>query len=207
YSATEAAFWSDPMSSLADDTNVPIAAPLCFAGILRVAATNVRDILSKIYDAICWEADKIDPEQNKAIVRSYLEEIVNQRNLTALDRYFSEDVVFNDVRNFATHYPSFLLAIQSAFPDHYLTIGDQIADGDKVVTRVTFHGTHKGAFNGIPATGKRLQWAGIAIDRIANGKVVEMWHVQNPPGTVIVISNGGLAGRKPLDGVSRAAAF
>jgi steroid delta-isomerase-like uncharacterized protein len=124
----------------------------------------------------------MDIEQNKAIVRRYLDEIVNRRNLTAFDSFFSEDVVFNDVRNLKAHHPAFMLAIQSAFPDHHLTIRDQIAEGDKVATRVTFHGTHQGPFNGIPATGKQVQWSGIAMDRIANGKVVEMWHVQNTAG-------------------------
>ena len=118
-------------------------------------------------------------EQNKAIVRGYLEEIVNRGNMAAFDSYFSEDVVFNDVKNFKAHHPAFMQAIRSAFPDHHLTIRDQIAEGDKVVTRVTFHGTHRGPFNGIAATGMQVEWPGIAIDRIANGKVVEMWHVQN----------------------------
>ena len=72
--------------------------------------------------------------------------------------------------------------MRSAFPDHHLTILDQIAEGDKVVTRVTFHGTHQGPFNGIAATGKQVEWSGIAMDRIADGKVVEMWHVQNTAG-------------------------
>ena len=121
----------------------------------------------------------MDLEQNKAIVRGYLDEIVNRRNLTALDNFFAEDVVFNDVRNFTTHLPAFMLAVQIAFPDHHLTIRDQVAEGDKVVTRVTFHGTHLGPLNGIAATGKQVEWSGIAIDRIADGKVVEMWHVQN----------------------------
>jgi steroid delta-isomerase-like uncharacterized protein len=121
----------------------------------------------------------MDLEQNKAIVRGYLEEIVNRGSLTAFDSYFSEDVVFNEVRNFKAHHPAFMLAIRSAFPDHHLTIKDQIAEGDKVVTRVTFHGTHLGPLNGIAATGKQVEWSGIAMDRIADGKVVEMWHVQN----------------------------
>ncbi len=140
------------------------------------------NILSKISDVICCETSQAnDLEQNKAIVRSYLDEIVNRRNLTALDNFFAEDVVFNDVRNFTTHLPAFMLAVQIAFPDHHLTIGDQIAEGDKVVTRVTFHATDKDALNCNGTTGKRLAWSGIAIDRIADGKVVEMWHVQNPP--------------------------
>jgi steroid delta-isomerase-like uncharacterized protein len=121
-------------------------------------------------------------EQNKAIVRGYLEEIVNRGNLTAFESYFAEDVVFNNVRNFKAHHPAFMLAMRTAFPDHHLTIRDQIAENDKVVTRVTFHGTHQGPFNGIAATGKRVEWSGIAMDRIADGKVVEMWHVQNTAG-------------------------
>src|SRR3954466_8920402 len=140
------------------------------------------NILSEISDVICCETSRIgDPEHNKAIVRGYLDEIVNRRNLAAFDDFFAEDVVFNDVRNFTTDLPAFMLAIQHAFPDCQLTIGDQIAEGDKVVTRVTFRGTGKIPLSCAGATEKQMEWAGIAIDRIANGKIVEMWHVQNPP--------------------------
>jgi steroid delta-isomerase-like uncharacterized protein len=121
-------------------------------------------------------------EQNKAIVRNYLDEIVNKANMAAFDRYFSDDVVFNDSRTFRQQYPARMQAIRSAFPDHHLTIEDQVAEADKVVTRVTFHGTHLGQFNGIAPTGKQLKWSGIAMDRLAGGKVVEMWHVQNTAG-------------------------
>lgn len=121
-------------------------------------------------------------ELNKAIVRDYLDEIVNKANMAAFDRYLSDDVVFNGSRAFRQHYPARLQAIRSAFPDHHLTIEDQVAEGDKVVTRVTFHGTHQGQFNGIAPTGKQVKWPGIAMDRIADGKVVEMWHVQNTAG-------------------------
>ena len=48
-----------------------------------------------------------------------------------------------------------------------------------MVTRVTFHGTHQGPFNGIAPTGKQVEWSGMAMDRITNGKIVEMWHHQN----------------------------
>lgn len=73
-------------------------------------------------------------------------------------------------------------ATLGAFPDFHLIIRDQIAEADKVVTRVTFHGTHQGQFNGIAATGRQVTWSGMAMDRIANGKVVEMWHVQSTAG-------------------------
>jgi len=82
-------------------------------------------------------------------------------------------------------------ATRRAFPDFHLIIRDQIAEGDKVVTRVTFHGTHQGQFNGIAATGRQVTWPGMAMDRIANGKVVEMWHVQSTAGLLQQI--GGAA--------------
>lgn len=149
---------------------------------LSKTGRKIMNILSRISDVICCETSEIgDLEHNKAIVRRYLDEIVNRRNLAAFDDFFAEGVVFNDVRNFTTDLPAFMLAIQNAFPDYRLTIGDQIAEGDKVVTRVTFHGTLKGLLTCSGATEKPIEWAGIAIDRIANGKVVEMWHVQNPP--------------------------
>lgn len=66
-----------------------------------------------------------------------------------------------------------------AFPDLRAKIEDQMGEGDKVATRVTFQGTHKGEFRGIPPSGKSVSYTGIAIDRIRGGKVVEMWHEAN----------------------------
>jgi predicted ester cyclase len=62
-----------------------------------------------------------------------------------------------------------------AFPDLHHTFEDQIAEGDKVVTRVTFHGTHQGTFQGIPATGKKIAVEATLVDRIVDGKFVEHW--------------------------------
>ncbi len=118
-------------------------------------------------------------ETNKAIARGYLHELVNKGNLAVFDIYLSADVVFNNSRDAKSQFMTRLSAIRSAFPDHHLTIEDQIAEGDRVVTRVTFHGTHHGEFSGLAPTGKAVKYSGIAIDRIANGKVVEMWHLVN----------------------------
>jgi predicted ester cyclase len=60
-----------------------------------------------------------------------------------------------------------------AFPDVHITIEEQIAEGDKVVSRWTDRGTHQGEFMGIAPTGKRIEYTGISIDRIADGKIVE----------------------------------
>jgi len=65
--------------------------------------------------------------------------------------------------------------LRSAFPDFKATIDDILTEGDKVVIRMTWTGTQKGEFMGVPATGKRVSFGVIDIIRIANGKVVEHW--------------------------------
>jgi steroid delta-isomerase-like uncharacterized protein len=69
----------------------------------------------------------------------------------------------------------YVAALRDAFPDVHITIEDQVAEGDRVVTRWTARGTHTGAFQGIPPTGKRGSMTGIDINRFADGKVVECW--------------------------------
>jgi predicted ester cyclase len=126
-------------------------------------------------------ADAVRLEQNKALVRGYLTEVSNQGNLAAAPRYFAPDVSFNgskDLRPFL----AFRQLLRSALPDHRLTIEDQVAEGDRVVTRVRFEATHLQPYAGIAPTGRRLSYSGVAIDRIADGKVVEMWHMANPLG-------------------------
>ena len=63
-----------------------------------------------------------------------------------------------------------------AFPDIHVTIEDIISAKDKVVARLTFRGTHKGEFQGIQPTNKKVEWSGIWIYRVGNGKFVERWH-------------------------------
>jgi steroid delta-isomerase-like uncharacterized protein len=58
-----------------------------------------------------------------------------------------------------------------------LSIDEQIAEGDKVMTRWTAHGTHQGELQGLPATGKSSTVTGIAVDQIVNGKIVESWGI------------------------------
>ena len=138
---------------------------ICFAGFFQVALAQGNS-----------EQQKIKLEQNKAIVRGYMNEVLTKGDLAAFDRYFSEDVLFNNSKGLKQALVG-NQSTRSAFPDFQLVIEDQIAEGDKVVTRVTFQGTHRGEFRGIAPTGKQVKYSGIAIDRIVEGKVVEMWHV------------------------------
>ena len=69
----------------------------------------------------------------------------------------------------------FMGEFRAAFPDFHSEIEDQIAEGDKVVTRWRMHGTHRSEFRGIAPTGNALDITGIGIFRFSNGKVVESW--------------------------------
>lgn len=68
-----------------------------------------------------------------------------------------------------------LTMFRSGFPDIKMTIEEVVAEGDKVVFRVTVHGTHKGEFKGIAPTGKQVTMTGMQIWRIEGGKIVEGW--------------------------------
>lgn len=121
-------------------------------------------------------------EENKALYRSLVEEVLNKGNLEALSEYMSLNVVDHGAS--ASGLPpgregikQALGAFLTAFPDLKLTIEEVIAEGDKVVGRVTFRGTHKGEFMGISPTGKEITVESIEINRISDGKFVEHWEV------------------------------
>ncbi len=63
----------------------------------------------------------------------------------------------------------------AALPDLHLTLDDVIAEGDRVVTRMTERGTHQGEFMGIPPTGRQVAYTSISMDRIVDGTIVEHW--------------------------------
>ncbi len=65
---------------------------------------------------------------------------------------------------------------RSAFPDLHFTVEDMIAEGDKVASRYTARGTHRGELMGLPPTGRGVTEVGIMISRLAEGKLVEDWH-------------------------------
>jgi predicted ester cyclase len=65
---------------------------------------------------------------------------------------------------------------RAAFSGFKATILDQVAEGDKVVTRKVFTGTHSGEFNGIPATGREVEIQVIDIVRVRDGRIAEHWN-------------------------------
>ena len=122
-------------------------------------------------------------ETNKALSRRFLEEVFNQGKLDVLDEITAKDHV-NSGPGTLPGLPAgpegnkhLVTVYRNAFPDIHFTVDEQIAEGDKVVTRWTGHGTHQGELLGIPATGKSSTVTGIAVDRIVNGKIAESWGI------------------------------
>ena len=118
-------------------------------------------------------------EENKAIARRLFEGVWNQGKLDVADEILAADYVFHapvprEVRG-PEGFKQFVSMYRTAFPDVQYTIEDQIAEGDKVVTRWTCTGTHTGELMGIPPTGVQVTVTGIVIGRIAGGKIVEDW--------------------------------
>jgi steroid delta-isomerase-like uncharacterized protein len=117
-------------------------------------------------------------EENKAIVRRFYEEI-DKGNLAAMDELVAEDYINHSPPPFPA--PPAREGLKIAFKifwdatPGYHQIEDMIAEGDKVVTRLTAYGTHVGEMAGIPPTGHKLTMTAIAIHRIADGKIVEHW--------------------------------
>ena len=117
-------------------------------------------------------------EDNKALIRRAYEEGFNQRNLAVLDEVNASDLVSHNASmtiQGLEAYKQWLSMYLAAFPDAHFTLEDLIVEGDTVVVRQTFRGTHTGELMGIPPTGKQVTAPGIAITRVLNGKVVEQW--------------------------------
>jgi steroid delta-isomerase-like uncharacterized protein len=120
-------------------------------------------------------------DQNKVLARREIEEVWNQANLAVIDELVAPNATFYDpsVPDGKFSGPEgmkqFVQIYRGAFPDVHITINDQIAEGDKVCTRWTATGTHKGALMGIAPTGKRATVTGVDFARYQGGKVVESW--------------------------------
>ncbi|HXC36948.1 MAG TPA: ester cyclase [Candidatus Acidoferrales bacterium] len=114
-------------------------------------------------------------QNNNAVVRGFIDEVLNKGNIEEAGRFFWPDMVeqvplpgqgpglagLKDV----------LRTLRAAFPDMHWTVAEQIAEGDKVVTRFEWSATHRDNFLGVPATGRPVKVWGMVIDRLEGGKI------------------------------------
>jgi steroid delta-isomerase-like uncharacterized protein len=117
----------------------------------------------------------VNAEANKELARKFFEEVWNQGNEAAIDRYVAADAHGNDL-DFGTGREAFRRQWRhwrKAFPDLRFEVVDVIAEGDKVLTRWVLTGTHLGEIFGIAPTGRTVRVEGMSLDRIRDGQIVE----------------------------------
>jgi steroid delta-isomerase-like uncharacterized protein len=118
-------------------------------------------------------------EEYKALVRRGWDEVINQRNLDFLAEAHPADALWHepdrDIQGIE-EMKQFLALNFEAFPDFNVTVEDVIAEGEKVVSRYTFRGTHQGETEEFgPPTGRHFELEGISMHRFEDGKIVEDW--------------------------------
>lgn len=119
-------------------------------------------------------------EENRALVRRFIDEVFNQGNLAVAEEILAPDYVHHDPAtgergsgiDGLEHLVEFY---RQGFPDFQITLEDQMAADDRVVERWTGRGTHQGSLRGVPPTGRTISAQGISIHRIANGRIAETW--------------------------------
>jgi steroid delta-isomerase-like uncharacterized protein len=116
---------------------------------------------------------------NKALVRRFVDEVQSGGNIDLIDEICSPGFVNHSappgIPANREGIKILTAMFRGAFPDSHFTIEDMVAEGDKVVTRKTFHGTHEGEFMGIPPSGRAVSMGLIDIVRVSDGRVVEHW--------------------------------
>jgi steroid delta-isomerase-like uncharacterized protein len=116
-------------------------------------------------------------EANKGLVRRICEEVINKGNFGILDEAVSNDYVYREAtvgeKRGKTGFRELVTMYRTAFPDLKMTIEEQVAEGDKVVTRWTAIGTNRGELMGRAPTGKQVRVQGMVVTRFVNGKIAE----------------------------------
>ena len=115
--------------------------------------------------------------ENVSVIARFLEEVINQGQLEQADELVAVDFVELDPlpgqRQGREGLKEVIGMLRAAFPDIHWVVEETVASGDKVVTRFTWTGTHRGTFLGVPASGNSVSVKGVVIDRLAAGKMAD----------------------------------
>ena len=120
----------------------------------------------------------MQPQENKAIIQRFVEEAFNKGNLNIADEVYAPRFLSHgapEEESGPEYVKQFVNMYRVAFPNGRVVIEDMISEGDEVVYRWTYRGTHQGELMGIAPTGKEVTITGITIDRISGGKIEEEW--------------------------------
>ena len=150
---------------------LPMALILCF-----MVGCQDKEAMAEL-EAMKAQAEV--EEQNKELIRNYLKEMDN-KNFEIFNEVYAPDAKIyfpsnsSEPMSLEQSVPM-VKSFSAAFPDFNHSIEELIAKGDKVILRAIDRGTHQGEFNGIPATGKKIEFGVIAIFHIEERKIIEGW--------------------------------
>ena len=117
------------------------------------------------------------PAENKTVITRFVEEVINQGRLERADDLVAVDFVELDPlpgqKQGRDGLKQVIGAFRTAFPDIHWVIEEMVGEGEKVFSRFTWHGTHRGEFFGVPATGRQIKVKGTVIDRVVAGRMAE----------------------------------
>ena len=125
-------------------------------------------------------------EENKTLMRRFYEEVFNKGNLAVVDELTAPAFVDHDPSPGQAPgiagFKQMVTAMRTAFPDMRVTVEQMLAEGDKVAAHLSFRGTHTGDFMGMAPSGKEVMAKVSDIIRLAGGKAVERWGVEDMSG-------------------------
>jgi predicted ester cyclase len=173
--------WATEMKKQAISFSILILA------LITAVMTATAVFINQIVPAASTQQQAIAPpnsleeNNNKALVRSAIEEIFNKHNVTAIDKYIKEDLIQNNTgfpegREARKQYFSMLF---HAFPDLHASIDKMMAEDDLVAVFLNWNGTHKGEFQGLPATNNPITMKTAHIFRIEDGMIGEQWETSD----------------------------
>jgi predicted ester cyclase len=129
--------------------------------------------------------------ENKLLVRRYLEEVVNTGDVDRIAEFVAPEYVDTHDTNGESSGTDgarrHVLGVRETYPDLHVTVEQQIAEGEWVVTRITARGTHLGNWLGMKPTGKRVEISGVNVDRVVGGRIVEHGGAANLLGPLLAI--------------------
>jgi steroid delta-isomerase-like uncharacterized protein len=152
----------------------------CFLGLSYVEANALPTTTLQTL-----KEDRKTTENNKTILREFMDEVWNKGNLDAADKFIASPyVIYHDPgdpwEGQSLDLPTFkkrVLYSRQTFPDLHFAVQEIVGEGDKIVISWNLEGTHRGDIPGIPATGKRVKVPGLTIYYFSNGKVTGHWQV------------------------------
>jgi steroid delta-isomerase-like uncharacterized protein len=141
---------------------------------------RVQGLTRQVLGRGTTEETSVSKEENKALARRWFEDLFNAGNLEVADEIIAPDHVNHDptlpdIPSGPEGQRQIVNLYRGAFTNAHISVEDQLAEGDKVVTRWSSSGTHQGELMGVAPTGNQVTITGVTINRLSDGEIVESW--------------------------------